>query len=161
MENQCKSHSLRSFYIGKSMQISLTKLILYRKTNANFTNKAHFILENQCKMQSFDQFYTSKIQFVELFLKKIDWKIKPFYTLCPRMRTLTSIFWTWIFSWKNEFEKFSALEWAFFRKLQFLTFSALGWAFWRFPIVKNVCLSKGFALVYDWILHWLSYIKWA
>ena len=63
------------------MQISLVKLILYRKTNADFTNKAHFILENQCKMQSFDQFYTSKIHFVDLFLKKIDSKNKAFFTL--------------------------------------------------------------------------------
>ena len=117
-------------------------------------------------------------QFVELFLKKIDSKID---SLCPRMRTLTSIFWTWIFSWKNEFDKFSALEWAFFRKLLFLTFSALGWAFWRCQNLKNVCLSKGFVLVFlykmsliseicigfllknepnDQNLYCFSYIKW-
>ena len=83
-ESIFSKRALQIVYIGKPMQISLVKLILWRKTNANFTNKAHFILENQCKIQLFDQFYTSKIHFVELFLKKIDSKMKPFLHFMPQ-----------------------------------------------------------------------------
>ena len=52
--------ALQIVYIGKPMQISLTKLIFYWKTNANRTHYAHFILENQCKFHQLSSFYIGK-----------------------------------------------------------------------------------------------------
>ena len=48
-ESIFSKRALQIVYIGKPMQISLTKLIFYWKTNANRTHYAHFILENRCK----------------------------------------------------------------------------------------------------------------
>ena len=66
---------LQIVYIGKPMQISLTKLIFCWKTNANRTNYAHFILKNQCKFHQLSSFYTGKPMKISLIRLILYWKI--------------------------------------------------------------------------------------
>ena len=74
-ESIFSKRALQIVYIGKPMQISLTKLIFYWKTNANRTHYAHFILENQCKFHQLSSFYIGKPMQISLIRLILYWKI--------------------------------------------------------------------------------------
>ena len=97
-----------------------------------------------------------------------------FWCFCPKMSILkvsnakkmcvwvnlhrsSNIIW-FDFLWKNDFQTFSALGWPISRNLRFFGVSALGWVFWRPQMLKNVCLSKDFVLVFQYkMILWVKF----